>query len=86
MDVFGPHPCPSLVLLLRARLRPQLTSLFPFSHDPVEKPDSAAETRAALHPGWARTPTLWGRPLRKEASGGPCPEKQVAGDTSGCSV
>lgn len=86
VDVFGPRPCPSLGLPLRAHLRPQLTSLFPFSHDPVEKADPAGKTRAALPPGWASTPTLWGRPLRKEASGGPCPEEQVAGDASGCPV
>ncbi|XP_070466888.1 uncharacterized protein C1orf167 homolog isoform X4 [Equus przewalskii] len=41
----------------------------------VEKPDLAAETRAAPRPSWARTPILWGRPgprpRGKEASAGP---------------
>ena len=80
----------SLPFLLRAHLRHQPTSFFPFSLDLVETLDSAAQTRAASCPGWAKTPVLRGRPgprpLRKEAGGGRCLEKQVVWDTPGWSV
>ena len=69
----------------RAHLGLQPASLFPISLDPVEKLDSAAETRAASRPGWARTLTLWGRPgprpLCKKTSSGHRPEEQVVLDT-----
>ena len=80
----------SLPFPLRAHLRHQPTSLFPFSLALVETLDSATQTRAASRPGWAKTSVLRGRPgprpLRKEACGGWCLEKQVVWDTPGWSV
>lgn len=74
-----------LLSTIGAHLRLWPTSFFPFSLAPVEKPDSAAEARAAPCPGWAGTPTVWDgprpEPLRKGAGGRPRLEKQVVWDT-----
>ena len=74
-----------LLPTIGAHLRLWPTSFFPFSLAPVEKPDSAAEAKAAPRPGWAGIPTVWDgprpEPLRKGARGRPCLEKQVVWDT-----